>query len=382
MKIKQEDIYEDFYKDKDLHDFNNYPEDSKFYDPSDRNKIGKIKDESKGKIIIEFVGLKSKMYSLIDVDGKENKKEKIVKSVVAENIKNKKHCSVLINNRIMKHTLKRTRIELHKIGTYEVCKISLSGFHDKIYMLDDGICLYNKSNSSSSVFNILHLFVNLNLNLNFSIPFIIFFTLFSSFFNILSSVSNFFFVYTFFILVFFPNSLFPPCLLHQIFLFFYLLLFLYYLFYFCPCLLGLVLIFLYLLSHFLYHFLYFLFFIFFRKISCLYILYQILHHLVSLTNNMFFSHQVFLQYHLFYLFYYLVVLNWLTFQFHNSSFLLSLTFFMYMVKEDGIDKNCLILFISFALLLKTLITLQGPLRKKSYLSFNDNAFKFIFFLCN
>ena len=203
MKIKQEDIYEDFYKDKDLYDFNNYPEDSKFYDPSDRNKIGKIKDESKGKIIIEFVGLKSKMYSLIDVDGKENKKEKIVKSVVAENIKNKKHCSVLINNRIMKHTLKRIRIELHKIGTYEVCKISLSGFHDKIYMLDDGICLYNKSNSSSSVFNILHLFVNLNLNLNFSIPFIIFFTLFSLVFNIFISVSNFYFVYTIFILIFF-----------------------------------------------------------------------------------------------------------------------------------------------------------------------------------
>ena len=29
--------------------------------------IGKIKDKSEGKIIIEFVGLKSKMYSLIDV---------------------------------------------------------------------------------------------------------------------------------------------------------------------------------------------------------------------------------------------------------------------------------------------------------------------------
>ena len=34
--------------------------------------IGKMKDEFKGKVISEFVGLKSKMYVLIDVDNKEN----------------------------------------------------------------------------------------------------------------------------------------------------------------------------------------------------------------------------------------------------------------------------------------------------------------------
>ena len=31
-----------------------------------------MNDEFKGKIISEFVGLKSKMYSLIDVDNEEN----------------------------------------------------------------------------------------------------------------------------------------------------------------------------------------------------------------------------------------------------------------------------------------------------------------------
>ena len=32
--------------------------------------------KSEGKLNIELVGLKSKMYSLIDVDGRKNKKEK------------------------------------------------------------------------------------------------------------------------------------------------------------------------------------------------------------------------------------------------------------------------------------------------------------------
>ena len=41
------------------------------------NEIGIMKDESERKIYIEFVGLKSKMYSLINVDGNENKKGKV-----------------------------------------------------------------------------------------------------------------------------------------------------------------------------------------------------------------------------------------------------------------------------------------------------------------
>ena len=70
-----------------------------FYDPSNMNKIGKVKDESEGKINIEFVGLKSKMYSLIDVDGKENKKGKGVNSVVVNNIKLKEYLDVLTNKK-------------------------------------------------------------------------------------------------------------------------------------------------------------------------------------------------------------------------------------------------------------------------------------------
>ena len=72
-EIKTEEVYEDFYKNKNLFDLNDYPQDSKFFDLANKRVIGKMKDEFKVKIISEFVGLKSKMYSLIAVNGEKKK---------------------------------------------------------------------------------------------------------------------------------------------------------------------------------------------------------------------------------------------------------------------------------------------------------------------
>ena len=39
--------------------------------------------------------------------------------------------------KVIRHNMKRIQSKLHKIGTYDVCKISLSCFYDKRYVLDD-----------------------------------------------------------------------------------------------------------------------------------------------------------------------------------------------------------------------------------------------------
>ena len=57
-KIKKEDVYEDFYQDKSLSDFSDYPLHSKFFDPVNKKVIAKMKDGFKRKIISGFVGLK------------------------------------------------------------------------------------------------------------------------------------------------------------------------------------------------------------------------------------------------------------------------------------------------------------------------------------
>ena len=53
------------------------------------NLIGKIKDESEGKIIDDFVGLKSKMYSVLSDDGKKSNTAKGVNIALEFNEFNK-----------------------------------------------------------------------------------------------------------------------------------------------------------------------------------------------------------------------------------------------------------------------------------------------------
>ena len=41
--------------------------------------------------------------------------------------------------KIIRHKIRRIQSKKHKLGTYEIDKISLSCFEDKRYVLDDGI---------------------------------------------------------------------------------------------------------------------------------------------------------------------------------------------------------------------------------------------------
>ena len=96
-----------------------------------------MKDEFGGVTVIEFVGLKSKMYSIKKIDSKECNTAKGV-NVATEFDKFK---DVLFNEKIIRQQMKRIQSKKHKLGTYEIDKISLSYFDNKRHVLDDGICM-------------------------------------------------------------------------------------------------------------------------------------------------------------------------------------------------------------------------------------------------
>ena len=63
-EIKTENVYEECFKWKDLFDFSNYAKDSRFFNETNKQVIGNMEDEFGGIIVIKFIGLKSKMYSI------------------------------------------------------------------------------------------------------------------------------------------------------------------------------------------------------------------------------------------------------------------------------------------------------------------------------
>ena len=86
-EITAKDVYKDFWADKDKFDNSDYPQDSPYFDQTNKKVIGKIKDEAAGMPVTEFIGLRSKMYSYTkDNSKKENTTKGIKKYVIKTNL--------------------------------------------------------------------------------------------------------------------------------------------------------------------------------------------------------------------------------------------------------------------------------------------------------
>ena len=134
-EIEAEDIYRDFWNDRDKLDNSDYSESSAYFDKTDKKVIGKLYDEATGVPINEFIGLRSKMYSYIKDNQKGGKTAKgIKKNVIKNNIKHEDYKNTLFNNQQMRHRMKTIRSKNHKLGSYEINKVSLSCFDDKRYI--------------------------------------------------------------------------------------------------------------------------------------------------------------------------------------------------------------------------------------------------------
>ena len=142
-EIQANDVYKDFWIDKDKFDNSDYPESSPYFNKTNKKVIGKFKDEAAGVPICEFVGLRSKMYSYIKDNEKGGKTAKgIKKNIIKNNINHSNYKETLFNNDQMMHKMKTIRSENHQLGSYEINKVSLSCFDDKRYIHEDGMTSY------------------------------------------------------------------------------------------------------------------------------------------------------------------------------------------------------------------------------------------------
>ena len=128
----EEDFYEIMHEFKELFDLSNFPKNSKYFCNDNKKVPGKMKDEYGGILIC---GLKSKMYSLLDVNNYEKSTYKGHNS----NIKNSEFKDTLFNKKVIRHNMSAIKSINHILVTYKSNKRSLSAFDDKRYIIADGI---------------------------------------------------------------------------------------------------------------------------------------------------------------------------------------------------------------------------------------------------
>lgn len=147
--IKTDDLYADFYKDRKAHfDMANYSEDFKLLDGSNTKikdtcndkVVLKFKDETAGVPIKEFIGHRSKLYSILLDNNKSKSTAKGVKQCIkSQDMTHDVYKNILLNNEKLEVKQCTLKSEKHNIYTIETTKVAASSFDDKRYILDDGI---------------------------------------------------------------------------------------------------------------------------------------------------------------------------------------------------------------------------------------------------
>lgn len=138
-QIQTDDLYKDMEHDLDLYDTSNYHRGNPLYSVVNKKKIGKFKDETGGLPILEWVGLRAKMYSMVMGDGKEKKTGKgINKFILKKDVRHQVFKDCLFQLQEYQQSMMGFRSQQHQLYTIKQVKKSLSPFDDKRCIIEDG----------------------------------------------------------------------------------------------------------------------------------------------------------------------------------------------------------------------------------------------------
>lgn len=147
LEIKTDDVYADIRNEPDINEFDtwDYPEENIYGIKRHNNKvIGKFKDELKGRIISEVVGLRSKCYA-VRTYGKIDKKKKaknimkrakgVKKNVLENTISFNDYYNCVKNNCVELRKQYSIRSKKHDVYTISTMKLALNPYDDKRYII-------------------------------------------------------------------------------------------------------------------------------------------------------------------------------------------------------------------------------------------------------
>ena len=120
-------------------DFSNFSKDHPNYNITNMMVPGKFKDECPKDTILEFAGLRAKMYAMITQNGDEKKTANgVCQRVTSNEIRHGDYKRCLIDDELMYHSMMRIGHTHHQLETVETLKKSLSPYNDKKWIQKNG----------------------------------------------------------------------------------------------------------------------------------------------------------------------------------------------------------------------------------------------------
>ena len=142
IKTKK-DFYKTIKEDLDWFDFSNYNKEHENYNTDNHLVPGKMKDEMGGKIIDEFVGLRSKMYSVTVQNQQDKKAAKGFLRSIQKDIRHEDYLRCIDETTDLSFTGHKIHQEHHQIFLSEVTKKGLCAYNDKKYIDKKGFRNFN-----------------------------------------------------------------------------------------------------------------------------------------------------------------------------------------------------------------------------------------------
>ena len=119
-------------------DTSDYPKDHILFSTRNAKVLGKMKDECAGECVEEFVGLRSKMYSLLSAQSKMTAKG-VKRGFVKKHVKHAMYKRTLLQRKCTFAQFVNFRSRAHKIESVNFHRVCLSAYDDKRYVMSDGI---------------------------------------------------------------------------------------------------------------------------------------------------------------------------------------------------------------------------------------------------
>ena len=143
FEIKTSDVYEDMIDNIDIYDTSNYKLGDVLFSSNNEKVIGKFKDELGGKVMSEFIGLRSKAYAFTYIDNNiercKKKLKGIKKKIRNETINFKHYYNCLILKKEEYRKMNKIRSYKHQLYSEEINKKAFGAFDDKRYILENGM---------------------------------------------------------------------------------------------------------------------------------------------------------------------------------------------------------------------------------------------------